>query len=69
MDGKIVSTRVIREGEATSQDTPSGSDVTKSNDVTEDGSSHNKDKEKDNTIPNQDQKETTKDKALERDEL
>jgi len=63
VDGKIVSTRVIREGEATSQDTPSGSDVTEANDVTEDGSSHNK--EKDNSIPNQDQK----DKALDRDEL
>ena len=69
MDGKIVSTRVIREGEATSQDTPSASDVTEANDVTEDGSSHKKDKEKDNTIPNQEKKETTKDKALERDEL
>ena len=69
MDGKIVSTRVIREGEATSQDTPSASDVTESNDATEDGSSHNKDKEKDNTIPNQEKKENTKDKALDRDEL
>jgi len=67
VDGKIVSTRVIREGEATSKDTPSGSDVTEANDVTEDGSSHNK--EKDNTIPNQEKKENTKDKALDRDEL
>lgn len=69
VDGKIVSTRVIREGEATSKDTPSDNDVIEANDVTEDASSHHNDDKNDNTIPNQDQKENTNDKAIERDEL